>query len=134
MTGCPAWSIWVCLMKSCLILDDSNSIRKVTGRILAGLDFEVSEADCEASARAVCEAEMPDCVIVDWQVPKLDSLRFLKLLRGMPGGDRPKIVYCLSENDPMTVAKAIRHGADGHMLKPFDRDSLKSSFKAVGLL
>ena len=121
-------------MKSCLILDDSNSIRKVTGRILEGLDFNVSEADCEASALATCEAGMPDCVIVDWQVPEMDSLRFLKMLRGMPGGDRPKIVYCLSENDPMSVAKAIRHGADGHMLKPFDQVSLKSSFEAVGLM
>ena len=121
-------------MKSCLILDDSNSIRKVTGRILAGLDFEVSEADCEASALAACEANMPDCIIVDWQVPELDSLRLLKMLRGMPGGDRPKIVYCLSENDPMSVAKAMRHGADGHMLKPFDQDSLKSSLEAAGLI
>jgi len=121
-------------MKNCLIVDDSNSIRKVTGRILEDLDFNVSEADCEASALAACEAEMPDCVIVDWQVPAFDSLRFLKMLRGMPGGDRPKVVYCLSENNPMSVAKAIRHGADGHMLKPFDRNSLKSSLEAVGLL
>ncbi len=125
---------WVGLMKSCLVLDDSNSIRKVAGRILSGFDFEVSEADSESAALASCEAHMPDCVIVDWQVPKLDSLRFLKMLRGMPGGDRPKVVYCLSENDPMQVAKAIRNGADGHMLKPFDQDSLKGSFAAVGLL
>jgi len=121
-------------MKSCLILDDSSSIRKVTGRILSDLEFEVSEADNEPEALAACEARMPDCVIVDWQVPDVDSLRFLKMLRGMPGGDRPKIVYCLSENDPMSVAKAMRHGADGHMLKPFDRDLLKDSFAAVGLL
>ena len=121
-------------MKTCLIVDDSNSIRKVTARILEGLDFKVAEADGEPSALAACEAEMPDCVIVDWQVPNMDSLRFLKMLRGMRGGDQPKIVYCLSEYDPMEVAKAIRHGADGHMLKPFDTDSLKSSFEAVGLV
>jgi two-component system chemotaxis response regulator CheY len=121
-------------MKNCLIVDDSNSIRKVTARILEALDFKVVEADNESSALGTCEAEMPDCVIVDWQVPDMDSLRFLKMLRGMRDGDRPKIVYCLSENDPMTVAKAVRHGADGYLLKPFDRDLLKSSFAAVGLL
>ena len=121
-------------MKNCLIVDDSNSIRKVTTRILERLDFKVAEADGEPSALAACEAEMPDCVIVDWQVPDMDSLRFLKMLRGMRGGNLPKIVYCLSEYDPMQVAKAIRHGADGHMLKPFDTDSLKSSFAAVGIL
>ena len=121
-------------MKNCLIVDDSNSIRKVTVRILEGLDFKVAEADGEPAALAACEAEMPDCVIVDWHVPDMDSLRFLKMLRGMPGGDGPKILYCLSENDPMAVTKAIRHGADGYILKPFDTDSLKSSFEAVGIL
>ena len=121
-------------MKTCLILDDSNSIRKVTNRILSGFDYKVTEADCESAALSACEKGLPDCIIVDWQVPEMDSLRFLKMLRGLPGGDQPKILYCLSENDPMVVAKAMRHGADGHMLKPFDKDSLASSFEAAGLL
>ena len=121
-------------MKHCLVVDDSGSIRKVAKRILETADFRTSEAETRQDALDACRAEMPDCVIVDWQMPDADAMSFLAKLRAMPGGNRPTVMYLTSENDPVHVARALRSGADYHMMKPFDRDSFLRPFVEAGLV
>ena len=121
-------------MKHCLIVDDSNSIRKVARRILEDVDFRTSEADNRQDALDKCRAEMPDCVVVDWHMPDADAMSFLTKLRAMPGGNRPTVMYLTSENDPVHVARALRSGADVHMMKPFDKESFLRPFVEAGLV
>ncbi|HEX9905713.1 MAG TPA: response regulator [Propylenella sp.] len=121
-------------MKHCLIVDDSNSIRKVARRILEDLEFRTSEAETRRQALDLCREEMPDCVVVDWQMPDGDAMRFLGKLRALPGGNRPTVVYLTSENDPIHVARALRSGADIHMMKPFDREQFLQPLVEAGLV
>jgi two-component system chemotaxis response regulator CheY len=121
-------------MKHCLIVDDSSSIRKVGKRILEELDFRASEAETRADALDKCREEMPDAIIVDWMMPDGDVIDFLKKLRGLPGGNRPTVMYLTSENDPLNVARALRSGADAHMMKPFDREMFVRPFVETGLV
>ncbi len=104
-------------MKSCLIVDDSSVIRKVARRILEGLDFIVDEAEDGQEAFDKCAREMPDVIMLDWQMPIMNGLEFLKALRGYTGGDKPKIVYCMTERDIGHIAMARRAGANDHMLE-----------------
>ena len=120
-------------MKHCLIVDDSSSIRKVARRILEDHDFRTTEAETRAEALDKCRSDMPDCVVVDWQMPDGDAMTFLGKLRGLPGGNRPTVMYLTSENDPIHVARALRSGADIHMMKPFDRDTFLRPFVEAGL-
>ena len=121
-------------MKHCLIVDDSGSIRKVAKRILEDLDFRTSEAETRKDALDLCRAEMPDCIVVDWHMPDGDALPFLTKLRALPGGAKPTVMYLTSENDPIHVARALRSGADHHMMKPFDRESFVRPFAEAGLV
>lgn len=121
-------------MKHCLVVDDSSSIRKVARRILEDVDFRTSEAGTRADALAQCRDAMPDCVIVDWQMPDGNAIAFLTKLRALPGGKKPKVMYLTSENDPIQVARALRSGADVHMMKPFDRESFLRPFAEAGLV
>jgi two-component system chemotaxis response regulator CheY len=121
-------------MKHCLIVDDSSSIRKVAKRILAEANIRTSEADTRADAIDLCRNEMPDCIVVDWLMPDGDAMKFLTKLRALPGGAQPTIMYLTSENDPDNVARAMRSGADAHMMKPFDRDSFMKPFVDAGLV
>src|SRR5688572_4963744 len=120
-------------MKHCLIVDDSNSIRKVARRILEDLDFRTSEAETRKDALDACRAEMPDCLVVDWHMPDGDAISFLTKLRGLPNGAKPTVMYLTSENDQINVARALRSGADIHMMKPFDRESFLRPFVEAGL-
>ena len=117
-------------MKSCLIVDDSKVIRKVARHILETLEFEVEEAGDGQEALSRCEAKMPDVVLLDWNMPVMSGMEFLKLLRQRGHGDQPKVVFCTTENDMAHIRAALEAGADEYVMKPFDRETLTSSFSS----
>nr|WP_295884476.1 response regulator [uncultured Devosia sp.] len=115
-------------MKSCLIVDDSSVVRKVARRILENMDYIVEEAEDGQDAFDKCRQEMPDAILLDWNMPIMSGLEFLKLLRAYVGGDKPHIVYCTVENDIGAIALALKAGASDYMMKPFDRTILEAKF------
>ncbi len=121
-------------MKTCLVVDDSSVIRKVARRILERRDFNVMEAEDGIQALAICEAKLPDAVLLDAVMPNMDGYEFLRALRRMPGGDKPKVILCQVDNDIALVARGRHAGADEILLKPFVRDHVEAKFNAVGLL
>ena len=121
-------------MKICLVVDDSRVVRKVARRILEGLDFEAAEAADGLEALAFCRAAMPDAVLLDWVMPVMDGLDFVRRLRQEPGGEGPVVVFCSSENDPERIATALDAGADEYIMKPFDGDIIEAKFAQAGLL
>ena len=121
-------------MKHCLIVDDSSVIRKVCRRILEELAFRVSEAENGEKALAMCKDEMPDAVLLDWNMPVMDGYDFMTHLRQMPGGNEPKIVFCTSENDIEHISRALHAGANEYIMKPFDKGIVTAKFQEVGLL
>lgn len=86
-------------MKTCLIVDDSGIIRKVARRILESLKFQILETENGEQAFDACQRELPDAILLDWNMPKMDGYDFLRALRRLPGGERPKVVFCTTEND-----------------------------------
>jgi two-component system chemotaxis response regulator CheY len=120
--------------KTCLIVDDSRIIRKVARRIVEGLGYEVDEAADGAEALAYCTGVMPDTLLIDWNMPVMDGLTFLRRLRAMPGGDAPKILFCTIETRPERIAEALAAGADDYVMKPFDGEILQSKLMEVGAI
>ena len=116
-------------MKSCLVVDDSSVIRKVARRILEGLDFKIVEAEDGEQALDVCRSQMPDAVLLDWNMPKMDGYEFLRVLRRLPDGDRPKVVFCTTENDVAHIARALHAGANEYIMKPFDKEIVEAKFQ-----
>jgi two-component system chemotaxis response regulator CheY len=120
--------------KTCLIVDDSSVIRKVARRILESLEFRIVEAEDGGQAFAACQRDLPDAILLDWNMPKMDGYGFLRALRGLPGGDRPKVVFCTTENDVAHIARALQAGANEYIMKPFDKDIVQEKFEEIGLL
>ena len=121
-------------MKSCLIVDDSRVVRKVAARIVKDLDFEVNEAGDGAEALEFCRNSMPDAVLLDWNMPIMNGLDFLRALRREANGKHPKVVFCSTENDADHISEALRTGADDFVMKPFDARIIESKFEEVGLI
>jgi len=121
-------------MKTCLIVDDSSIIRKVARRILESLEFQIVEAENGEQAFATCQRQLPDAILLDWNMPKMDGYDFLRMLRSLPGGDRPKVVFCTTENDVPHIARALQAGANEYIMKPFDKDIVAEKFHEVGLI
>lgn len=121
-------------LSTCLIVDDSRIIRKVARRIVEALGYEVDEAADGAEALAYCTGAMPDVLLIDWNMPVMDGLSFLRRLRGLPGGDRPKVLFCTIETRPERIAEALAAGADDYVMKPFDGEILQSKLTEVGAI
>ena len=121
-------------MKTCLVVDDSSVIRKVARRILEGLDFQIMEAENGEEAIETCKRQLPDAILLDWNMPKMDGYEVLRNLRRLPDGDRPKVVFCTTENDVAHIARALHAGANEYIMKPFDKDIVEAKFQEVGLL
>lgn len=120
-------------MKTCLVVDDSRVIRKVSRRILEDLGFEVAEAGDGVEAMAWCTAVMPDVILLDWQMPVMDGMQFLKRLRNEPGGAAPKVVFCSVENAIDRIREALDAGADEYIMKPFDGSIVAGKLHDLGL-
>jgi len=121
-------------MRTCLVVDDSSVIRKVARCILEGMRFEVTEAKNGEEALRKCQDKLPDVVLLDWNMPKMDGIQFLLMLRKLPGGDRPKVVFVTTENDVAHIARALHAGANEYIMKPFDKDIVTAKFQEVGLI
>ena len=121
-------------MKTCLVVDDSRVIRKVARRILEELDFDVVEAADGVEALAWCRSSMPDAILLDWNMPLMNGIDFLRQLRKEPDGMGPKVVFCTVEADPQRIAEALNCGASEYIMKPFDGDIIESKFVEAGLI
>jgi two-component system chemotaxis response regulator CheY len=121
-------------MKSCLVVDDSKVVRMVARKILEGLNFEIEEAEDGRRAMDACRKRMPDAILLDWNMPVMSGIDFLRELRRLEGGQTPVVVFCTTENDIAHIQEAIGAGANEYIMKPFDSEIIESKFTQVGLI
>ncbi|MBU6442558.1 MAG: response regulator [Alphaproteobacteria bacterium] len=121
-------------MKHCLVVEDSRVIRKVACRILESLHIEAEEAEDAASALEACRRQMPDLVLLDWNMPGSGGLEFLRGLRREPGGTEPVVIFCTTENDLGQITEAMMAGADEFVLKPYDGPLIETKLAQIGAI
>jgi two-component system chemotaxis response regulator CheY len=121
-------------VKQILIVDDSTVIRKVARRILTQMQFETFEAADGQAALDVCKVAMPDAILLDWNMPVMDGYEFMQALRQLPGGIKPKVIFCTTENDVPHISRAMHAGADEYIMKPFDQQIVQSKLEEIGLI
>ena len=121
-------------MSMCLIVDDNPDIRHDVGGIMRSFHFECIEAGNGEEAYYFCRAGMPDLIILDWSMPVMSGLDFLKKLRSMTGGKDPKVLFCAGENAVDFIQYGFAAGADGYVLKPFDRDMMEHKLQQLGFI
>ncbi len=112
------------ITKQCLIADDSPVVRKLARRILEDLDLEIDDVQDGRAALDRCEVSMPDVVLLDWNMPVMNGLEFLRALRKMDGGTEPRVIFCTTESDVDHIRDAMAAGADDYITKPFDAEIL----------
>jgi two-component system chemotaxis response regulator CheY len=121
------------MSRTCLVVDDSKVIRKVARHILETLDFVVDEAEDGRDALDRCAVSVPDVVLLDWNMPVMSGIEFLRALRESDITPRPKVVFCTTENGTAHIRAALDAGADEYVMKPFDRDTLASKLQFAGV-
>jgi two-component system chemotaxis response regulator CheY len=75
---------------------------------------------------------MPDLILLDWNMPVMSGIEFIRLLRQRRDASQPKVVFCTTENDVAHIRAAMEAGADEYVMKPFDHDTLQMKIQLVG--
>lgn len=118
-------------MKLCLIVDDSEIIRKYTRLIFESMDYRAIEAESTKEAFDRLAGETPHIILVDWNIPGADMHKFIADLRRKNLARRPFIIYMPTENDAEDITRALSAGADDYLLKPFNRDIVQMKLQEV---
>ncbi len=121
-------------MKTCLVVDDSKVIRKVARHILETMRFTVAEAFDGQDALHQCENGSPDVILLDWNMPVMSGMDFLRAYRSTNVSPSAKVIFCTTENGISHIQAAIAAGADEYVMKPFDRETLEAKLQIVGCL
>lgn len=118
--------------KTCLIVDDSRVIRKVSSKIAISLGYVAIEAENGGEALARCKNAMPDLVLTDWNMPEMDGIEFVAKLRAIPTPKAPVVVFCTSNGEAKDIHEGIAAGADDYIVKPFDEAALRAKLEKLG--
>ena len=121
------------MSRTCLVVDDSRVVRKLARRMLEANGFIVTEAEDGQQALDACRQALPDGVLLDWNMPVMNGIEFLRALRAEFGPDRPAVLFCTTETDMSFIADALASGAQEYIMKPFDAEILLGKLAEVGL-
>jgi two-component system chemotaxis response regulator CheY len=106
-----------------LIVDDSTTIRKIQRSVLQKLGYsQVLEAADGQQALALFQREVPDLMLVGWNMPNMDGITLVKRIR--QSDKAVPIIMCTAESDKVNVIEALKAGVNNYIVKPFTVEAL----------
>lgn len=117
-----------------LIVDDSRAMRLMLKKMMQEIGAtDITEAgDGQQALDAVSESA-PHLAMVDWNMPVMNGLEFVKALRSSREHDRIKVMMVTSESSPRQIYEAIKAGADEYAMKPINREIITDKLQLMGL-
>jgi two-component system chemotaxis response regulator CheY len=118
-----------------LVIDDSRTVRIIIGTILRELGMEVLEAanGLEALEQMKLNPDV-DLMLLDWNMPQMNGLDFLRAVRSQRGYDAVRILMVTSEAQSEQVTQALSAGANEYLMKPFSKDVLVAKLNLLDVL
>jgi len=118
-----------------LVVDDSRAMRAILTRLMTGLGFEVSQAGDGAQALAVLAAGLrPDVVLVDWNMPVMDGLTFVRTVRSRQELRDIPLMMVTTESEQGQIVRALAAGAHEYVIKPFSDEVIAGKLALLGLV
>ena len=116
------------------VVDDSRAMRSLLRKVVGGLGFEVVEAEHGQDALDRLE-ELGELAfaLVDWNMPVMDGLSFIRTVRDDRRFDRMRLLMVTSETNPRHVYEALKAGADEYAMKPVTGDVIRDKLGMLGV-
>lgn len=106
-----------------LLVDDSKTMRNIQKSILTQLGFRELEEACDGQdALSKLGAFTPDLILLDWNMPNMDGLTFVKEFRKT--NTTTPVIMVTTESERSRVVEAIKAGVNNYVVKPFTPDVL----------
>ena len=123
-------------MSKALVVDDSRAVRMILARSLRELGYEIGEAGDGKEALAALEKEPGryTLVLVDWNMPEMNGLDFVKNFRAIPRFRAVPLMMVTTETEVDQMIKALEAGANEYVMKPFTDEILSDKLRMIGVL
>jgi two-component system, chemotaxis family, chemotaxis protein CheY len=119
-----------------LVVDDSATIRKIVTGLLTKWGFDVAEAadGREALDRLQSATAATDLVLVDWNMPVMDGMTFVREVRAIAAYDQMPLMIMTTNTEIAQVSKALEEGANEYLMKPFTGAMIHEKLELLGFL
>ncbi|HYJ75043.1 MAG TPA: response regulator [Kineosporiaceae bacterium] len=118
-----------------LVVDDSRAMRSILARLMTQLGFEVAQAGDGQEALDQLDAGLrPAVALVDWNMPVMDGLAFIKAVRGRDEFRDMSLMMVTTESEHGNIVRALAAGAHEYVIKPFTEDVITEKLALLGLV
>ncbi len=114
-----------------LVVDDSVTMRKIVALVLRAEKYEVIEAENGKDALAKLEGNTFDCFIVDYNMPEMNGIAFIKAVRQIPQYAKTPIIMLTTESEQDKQEEGRQAGANRWIIKPFKNEVLQATIREL---
>jgi DNA-binding response OmpR family regulator len=117
-----------------IMADDDRIVRRIVVAKLSGLGYEMREAEDGQEALDLLEGgEVPDLLITDSLMPRMNGLELVRSIRNSPDGDLSTlpVIMLTSRQSERDVIEGLETGLDDYVTKPFSPDELVARVRTV---
>jgi len=118
-----------------MIVDDSRIMRNTVKGVFSGVESNCNfvEAKDGEEALALLETQSVDLILLDWNMPRLSGIDFLKQIRAMDQYKDLPIIMVTSEAAKFNVIEALKNGATDYITKPINLELFKSKLAKLNM-
>ena len=122
-------------MKTVLVVDDSRIMRNIVKNIFSELKIPCHYLEAENGKKALqlLETNKVNLIFLDWNMPEMDGMQFLKKVRSMPDYADLPIFMVTSEAAKYNVVEALQNGATDYIIKPVQAKIFKEKVSELFL-
>ena len=123
-------------MAQALVVDDSRAMRMILRRTLERFGFEVAQAGNgrEALDQIHRESAPVALFLVDWNMPEMNGLEFVKNVRSDPQFAAVPIMMVTTETEAEQISTALEAGANEYVIKPFTDETIEDKLRLLGVV
>ena len=114
-----------------MAVDDNPVVTGLIAAVLGEAGYEVETAPAGGEALVILQRNPPDLLLLDLEMPGLDGLEVLRILRDEGVCRGVPVIMLTGESDGHYVARARELGAAGYLLKPFRAEDLRTKVRRV---
>lgn len=123
-------------MSKAMVIDDSRAIRLILAKTLTELGYEVCQAANGIEGLAAVERENGSIslILVDWNMPEMNGIEFVKQLRADPRFSSVPLMMVTTETEMSQMIAALEAGANEYVMKPFTKEIIADKLRLIGVI